>query len=133
MFRYRMLPLLAALLVLLPLTASAQSTIPKPSKKIVNINGDAMSRKYDTLEWFAIAALLAASLPAVADVPKPVCAPSPAQISVHWEIVNVPEADWNRLTAESGKAVRGSRHCGRHSKRGIIGPSAARRSQRRMA
>ena len=48
-------------------------------------------------------ALLAASVSAKADMPKAVCPPSPAQVSVSWEIVSVPKADWNRLSAKPDK------------------------------
>ena len=50
-----------------------------------------------------VAALIITCLPAGADMPKPVCPPSPVQVSVSWEIINVPTADWKRLSAKSGK------------------------------
>ena len=63
------------------------------------------------------AALLAAFWPtagaqAGGDMAKPVCPPSPRQVSAQWEMVDVPQADWDKITAQGNRvaAIRQGRY-----------------------
>lgn len=65
------------------------------------------TRVFTRLTVLTMAALLTSgALAQTKPAPSPViCKPSPTQVSVQWEIVNVPQADWDKIAAQGNRVA----------------------------